>query len=167
SVVNNFVSHVMNENTGNAFNQTTSAAGIRIGNAGSGHEIFHNSVHLSGIMNGSNGAALTSALIIGYAGTTDMVIRNNIFSNQISGGHTSSRHVSIAFLASLFSNYRLTIDNNAYFSGTAANSRLAQVGLSTGQGEYHAENFSSSDSSNSTNLRTYTYSLTSSSIHEN
>src|SRR5690606_10490090 len=169
-VINNFVMGVSNNNvTGNGFTATGASAGIRTITAGDNFKILHNSVHLTGTVSGTGGAMMTAALALWNANSNSdrTEIRNNIFSNQISGGHPDSRHVAVYLPSGMAPTYRVLLDNNAYFQGTAPNNRLLQVGANSSSRNYHPSNFSSSERSNSSSFRTYTYNLIPSSIHEN
>ena len=112
---------------------------------------------------------MTAALALWNANSNSdrTEVRNNILSNQISGGHPDSRHVAVYLPSGMLSTYRVLLDNNAYFQGTAPNSRLAQVGTNSTSGNYNAANFSSTERSNNLNFRSYTYNLIPSSIHQN
>ena len=77
-----------------AFNMTFGAAGIKV-NAGTGHKIYHNSVHLCGVLPGATSTDMIAALGVVTASSTGMDIRNNIFSNIMTGGNpTQDRHAA-------------------------------------------------------------------------
>jgi hypothetical protein len=97
-VRNNFVSGVINDQVAGTggFGSTFGAYGIRIA-SGTGHDIFHNSVHLYGALQGTVSTDLTAAFLMSAVGQTGVDVRNNIFSNQITGGNPAgTRHVAIA-----------------------------------------------------------------------
>jgi hypothetical protein len=169
-VINNFVMGVLNNNvTRNGFNPNDSAAGIRTVSSGVNHKIFHNSVHLTGEMQGSFGATLSAALALWVttANPERLEVRNNILSNQISGGHPDSKHVAIYLPSSLGWNYNAVIDNNAYFQGSASNSRLAHHGTNPSINSYLAENFNPNERVSQENFRTYSYGLIDDFLHQN
>ena len=168
-VRNNFVSGVINDQTTGtgAFGSTFGAYGIRAG-SGTGHKVYHNSVHLYGVLPGVTSTDLTAAFIIVAAAQTGMDVRNNIFSNQITGGNpTGTRHAVIALPSGATSAMNLTLNNNGYYQGTDANSRLAQVGFTFGAGEFLAENFDPTATTPATNLRAYTSTLSAAGTNDN
>ncbi|HEY0461476.1 MAG TPA: Calx-beta domain-containing protein [Pyrinomonadaceae bacterium] len=167
-VRNNFVSGVINDQTAGtgAFSTTFGAFGIRI--LGTGHKVYHNSVHLYGAMGGVTSTNLTAAL--GIVGTTQtgVDVRNNIFSNQITGGNpTGTRNVAVALPSGATSAMNLTINNNAYFVGADALNRLAQVGVTFGTGEYQAADFDPTQTTPATNFRAYTSTLSAAGTNDN
>jgi hypothetical protein len=138
-VRNNFVSNVLNDQTAGtgAFSTTFGAFGIRI--LGTGHFVYHNSVHLSGALQGTVSTNLTAALAIVGTTQTGLDVRNNLFSNQITGGNptgTSVRHPVVFLPSGGTSAMNLTWNNNGYFEGLDPKSRLAQVGTTAGAGEF-------------------------------
>lgn len=158
TIRNNFVSGVSNRQSdaGTALNLTSAAVGIRIG-LGSGHQILHNSVHLFGIQVGSEEENLTAAFALVPTTVTNLNVRNNIFSNQMSGGNpTGTRHVAI-FVPDAGSSIGLALNNNAYYQGTATNSRMARRGTDMFDPavEYQAANFNPSATTPSTNFRAH------------
>ncbi|HEX8250183.1 MAG TPA: Calx-beta domain-containing protein, partial [Pyrinomonadaceae bacterium] len=168
-VRNNFVSGVINDQTTGtgAFGTTFGAYGIRVA-AGTGHQIYHNSVHLYGMMPGVTSTNLTAAFLIVANTQTGLDVRNNIFSNQITGGNpTGTRHVAIALPSGGTSAVNLTLNNNAYYQGTDANSRLAQVGTTFGTGEFLAENFDPTSTTPASNFRAYTSTLSAAGTNDN
>jgi hypothetical protein len=115
-VRNNFVSGVINDQTAGtgAFGSTFGAYGIRIA-SGTGHQVYHNSVHLYGVLGGTVSTDMTTAFCITATTLTGIDVRNNIFSNQITGGNpTGTRHPAIALPAAGTSAMNLTLNNNAY-----------------------------------------------------
>jgi len=158
---NNFVSGVMNTQTatGGAIGVTTSVFGIRIG-AGTGHQVYHNSVHLYGAMAGSAGQNLSTAFAVATSGLTGLNVRNNIFSNQITGGSaTDTRHVSIS-LPDIGSSLNLTLNNNAYYQGGAANSGIANRGYRLDAvDQFYAVDFNAGATTPATNFRAYSSTL--------
>jgi hypothetical protein len=167
-VRNNFVSGVINDQTAGtgAFSTTFGAFGIRI--LGTGNKVYHNSVHLYGVMPGSVSTNLTAALCIVGTTQTGLDIRNNIFSNQISGGNpTGTRNVAVALPTGGTSAMNLTLNNNAYFAGGDALNRLAQVGVTFGTGEFLVGNFDPTSTTPATNFRAYTSTLSAAGTNDN
>ena len=90
---------------------------------------------------------------------TGMDVRNNIFSNIMTGGNPTSpntRLVAIFLPSGATSAMNLTWNNNDYVEGTDANSRMAQVGTTAGTGEYLAANFDPNNITPPSNFRAYT-----------
>ena len=137
---------------------------------GTGHKIYHNSVHLCGAIPGATSTDLTAAFLIVSTTSTGMDVRNNIFSNIMTGGNptqTNTRHVAIYLPSSGTSAMNLTLNNNDYVEGTDANSRMAQVGTTAGSGEYTAANFDSNSTVPATNFRAYTSTLSAAGTNDN
>lgn len=169
TVQNNFVSGVINNQTAGTggFGTTFGAYGIRVA-SGTGHKIYHNSVHLYGAMPGTTSTNLTAAFLVIATTQTGMDVRNNIFSNQIAGGNpTGSRNVSVYLPSAATATMNLTINNNAYFAGSDALNRLAQVGATFGTGEYLVGNFDPTSTTPATNFRAYTSALSAAGTNDN
>ena len=158
-VQNNFVSGVINSQVAGTggFGTTFGAYGIRVA-SGTGHKVYHNSVNLYGAIPGAISTNLTAAFLVAATTQTGMDVRNNIFSNQITGGNTGNpgtRNVAVYLPSGGTSAMNLTLNNNAYFAGTDANNRLAQVGATFGTGEYTVGNFDPTSTAPATNFRAY------------
>jgi hypothetical protein len=162
TVRNNFVSGVTGDVTGGtAFSTSFGLFGIRVA-AGAGHAVYHNSVNMTGVRQGSASATslLSAAFGITSAGLTDCDVRNNVFANTQSGGASSLAYVSVYLPPSATSAMFLTWNDNAYFSGTTAASQgIAQVGTTPGTGFYLAGGFNPRSTTGVTNLRAYTSAL--------
>lgn len=168
-VQNNFVSGVMNDQTAGtgAFGTTFGAYGIRVA-SGTGHKVYNNSIHLYGPLAGVTSTDLTAAFMITSTTLTGVDVRNNIFSNQISGGSpTGTRNVALYLPSAGTSAMNLTDNNNAYYAGTDALNRLAQVGATFGTGEYLVANFDPTSTTPATNLRAYTSTLSAAGTNDN
>lgn len=168
-VQNNFVSGMMNDQTAGTggFGTTFGAYGIRVG-GGTGHKVYHNSVHLYGALGGTVSTDLTAAFMVVATTQTGLDVRNNIFSNQITGGNpTGTRHVSIYLPSAATVAMNLINNNNAYFAGTDALSRMAQTGATFGLGEYLAANFDPTATTPATNFRAYTSTLSAAGTNDN
>ena len=174
TVRNNFVFDVRNDQTAGtgAFGTLFGAYGIRIA-AGTGHRIYHNSVHLFGVLPGAVSTNLTVAFIITANTQTGIDVRNNIFSNQLTGGNptgASTRHAVLFLPSAATATMNLTINNNAYYQGPNATgplSLLAQVGGTAGTGEFFAVNFNPGATTPATNLRAYTSTLSAAGTNDN
>ena len=133
-VKNNFVSNINHDMTGGAaFSTTFGVFGIRVG-AGTGHQIYHNSVNLYGAHTGTAAASLLSAAFAIVATTsTGCDVRDNIFANNITGGTTSIAHVSVFLPSGGTSAMNLTWNNNSYYFGTDASRQgIGQAGTTAG-----------------------------------
>ncbi len=88
--------------------------GIKL-TGGSGHKLYHNSVHMTGAvpLTGSN-PGMTSALCISVSPLSGLDIQNNIFSNQMTGSFANSRFYTV-FVPNGYSFLGSIIDHNAYF----------------------------------------------------
>lgn len=175
SVANNFISGVINSqgSSGGDFGLTNSAVGIRIAD-GNNHQILHNSVHLYGNISGTAGNNMTAAFGVNTASRIGMDVRNNIFSNQTSGGGTNlsdnfTVHTVLA-LPSGTSPMNMNLNNNAYYQGSNVNSRLAKRGFFTNiesEDLFIASNFNSGSISPASNLRSFTEGLRSGGANDN
>ncbi|MES2779154.1 MAG: BNR-repeat neuraminidase N-terminal domain-containing protein [Bacteroidota bacterium] len=155
---NNMVSDVLQDMSVGSFGTTYPIAGIKI-SSGTGHKVYHNTVHLSGITLGAGAAANQTsnfAFCLTSTTLTGCDVRNNIFSNMISGGNNTSAHTSIFLPTGGTIAMNLTLNNNAYFCGTNDSMQgIAQVGTTTA-GFYKQANFNSIAVTPGTNLRAYT-----------
>ncbi len=171
---NNFIFDVRNDQTAGtgAFGTTFGAYGIRIA-SGTGHKVYHNSVHLFGVLPGAVSTNLTVAFVITANTLTGIDVRNNIFSNQLTGGNpvaNNTRHAVIFLPSAATVAMNLTINNNAYYQGpsiTGALSLLAQVGTTAGTGQFFAADFNPSITTPATNLRAYTSTLSAAGTNDN
>lgn len=175
---NNFVSDInMNMTGGLAFSTTFGVVGIRIA-GGTAHKVYHNSVNLFGPLLGtSTTTILTAGFCITVTAITGVDVRNNIFANTMTGGTTGVAHVSMSLPSSGTVAMNLTINNNDYFSGiTAGQSGIAHaggtytsppVGPPSYAGLYTAALFNPADTTATTNLRTYTNTLSTAGTNDN
>lgn len=163
---NNFISDVNQDWSGAAaFSTTFGTFGLRI-NAGTGHKIYHNSINLFGTA--ANVDSLLSAAISINTALTGIDVRNNILSNTITGGTTSIAHVSLWLPSGATSAMNLTLNNNAYFSGTdAARQGIGQAGTTAGVNFYIAGNFDPTMTSPASNMRAYTSTLSAAGTNDN
>lgn len=97
--------------------------GIRI-TGGTNHKIYHNTVHLYGAFANLTSSDISSALMITSNTVTGLDIRNNIFSNIMTGGGATTKSYAIyAVTGTTFG----TINYNNYYAG-GANARLGFLG---------------------------------------
>ena len=162
-VQNNFVSDIRNDQTAGTggFGTTFGAYGIRVA-SGTGHKVYFNSVHLFGVLPGAVSTDLTAAFMIVATSQTGCDVRNNIFSNQLTGGNPTAntvRHTCVFLPSGATVAMNLTWNNNGYYQGPSAvdpKSELAQVGTTAGSGEYYAVNFDPGSTTPPSNFRAYT-----------
>ena len=170
TVRNNFIYDLNHDMTGgNSFSSIYGVFGIRLA-LGNSHKIYHNTVSLSGAMQGASSSTnLTAALVVLLATQRNIDIRNNIFSNTISGGTTGIAHVGICLPPGMTSTSNITINNNAYYCGTDATRQgIAFIGSTySASSLYAASAFNASSTSPSTNLRSYTSTLTAAGTNDN
>jgi len=132
---------------------------------GTGHRVYHNTVSLSGSLFGTNTAAdNTACLMISGTGITGVDVRNNIFSNTISAA-TAVVNACLQLPSGASSTMNLTLNNNAYYTGTASNhyTAILQATFSS----YLASNFSANSVSPALNFRSYTSTLSASGNNDN
>jgi hypothetical protein len=162
TVRNNAVSGVTGDiSGGTAFSTAFGLFGIRVA-AGASHEVYHNSVNMTGVRQGTASATslLSAAFGITSVGLTDCDVRDNVFASTQSGGASNLAYVSVYLPSSGSEAMFLTWNHNAYFSGTNATSQgIAQVGTTPGTGFYRASGFSPQSTEGGSNLRAYTSTL--------
>ncbi|MGZ4033284.1 MAG: T9SS type A sorting domain-containing protein [Bacteroidia bacterium] len=169
---NNFVGQCLNSQVaGNStFVTSKGAAGIRI-LAGTGHQIYHNTVHLTGAIAGSSGKNIVAAFEITSTASTGLDVRNNIFSNQTTGGNPTLYNtvlVSIFLPSGGTSAMNLTLNNNTYYQGTLNRSGIAQIGtVAAAANFYLAGNFNPATIAPASNLRSYTKNLSATGTNDN
>ncbi|MEP6820984.1 MAG: hypothetical protein ABI946_01395, partial [Chthoniobacterales bacterium] len=167
-VRNNFVSNVIADSgTGGFYSTTFNGAGIRVA-AGLNHQIYHNSVNMTGTITGTT-AEISAAFMITASSLTGIDARNNIFVNtQISSVATSAL-VSANLPSGGSSAMNLTLNNNDYWNGAApaANNGVGQVGTTSGTGFYTQANFDPTMTSPPANFRSYTSTLSAAGTNDN
>ena len=150
--------------------------GIRI-LTGTGHPVYHNSVNMYGTLTGGASCTLAACLGVVSTASTGMDIRNNIFSNTLTGGGASTALVSVYLPVSGTSAMNLTWNNNAYFTGSTAGVHgVAHVGTTytavpagptTFAGLYTAANFDRFAVTPNSNFRAYTSTLSAAGTNDN
>ncbi len=169
SIKNNSIINVHNRCGGTGVPNTRGAFGIRI-SGGSGHYIYHNSIHQFGAQNTNSGTGINLVTSLGIIADvyTGLNIRNNIFSNRMTGGNSITRFVNVHLPSGGTSSMNLTLNNNAYYGGKQSNSKLAHVGTSISGGtSYATTDFNPNSTSPSNNFRSYTSTLSGSSLNDN
>lgn len=176
-IKNNFIWDINQDMSGGAaFSTSFAIQGIRIA-SGTNHKIYHNTIYLSGAMMGGTANSLSSApLGIAATSNTGMDIRNNIFVNTMtSGSSTNVANVCMLLPSAGTSAMNLTINNNAYYTGTVAGVHGIAHGGTTytatvstaGTGLYTVGNFNAAATTPVTNLRNYTNALNTVSGNDN
>ena len=170
SIINNSVSQIRHVMTGGgAFSTTFGVFGIRVA-AGLNHKVLQNSVNLFGAYTGTaNSSLLSAALAITGTGLTGCDLRNNLLSNTITGGTTSISHVSLFLPSGGTSAMNLTLNNNAYYSGTTVGAAgICQVGTTYSLANlYLASNFDPNVIVPASNLRAYSSTLSAAGTNDN
>ncbi|MBK6343552.1 MAG: T9SS type A sorting domain-containing protein [Flavobacteriales bacterium] len=159
TVRNNCIRDVKNSQVAGtgAFSTTFGVFGIRIGTS-VGHSVLHNTVHLSGAIPGVISTDLTACLGIVGTGQTGCDVRNNIFSNVLTGGNPtgfSTTHTCIYLPSGGTSAMGLTLNNNAYYVGSTPWSLLGKAGTTVLTLQYTAAAFDASTIVPAANLRSY------------
>lgn len=109
SIVNNEISDILTSNWSMS-STIYNAFGIRIDNTANNLKIYFNSVHLSGTPATGVNTSTSAAFYIAQTGATGLDIRNNVFSNNMTGKVSGSKHYALwgagSFPGALF-NYNL------------------------------------------------------------
>ncbi|HEX8069958.1 MAG TPA: Calx-beta domain-containing protein [Pyrinomonadaceae bacterium] len=167
-VRNNFVRNItLNTTSGGFYSTTFNATGIRVA-LGTGHQIYHNSVNLTGTITGAT-PTITCGLMITATTITGVDARNNIFVNSLTNGSATSAHVAVFLPSGGTSGMNLTLNNNDYFNSAAptAQQGVGQVGTTAGTGFYTQANFDPSTTAGATNFRNYTSTLSAGGANDN
>ena len=140
-IANNLIYDISTD--GEASSVTNNPFGIRI-NGGTNHKVYHNSVNLFGsfLASTSTGADFSAPLIISSSSVTGVDIRNNIFSNSMTGPSASTKAYAIYAVSGVV--FGTINKNNYYASGTygvlgyfaSDKTTLAAWKLATGQDLY-------------------------------
>ncbi|HRE41666.1 MAG TPA: hypothetical protein PLG90_10045 [Ignavibacteria bacterium] len=159
TIQNNFVSDLNHDmSSGGAFSTTFGLFGIRLG-VGSNHKFYYNTVHLYGTRFGTpNPDLLSSCFAIISNSQTGLDVRNNIFSNVMTGGTTNIAQTSIFLPTGGTSSMNLLMNNNGYYSSLVTGGGLAQVGT-TELNIFPIADFNKNTITPATNLRAYTSTL--------
>jgi len=109
-IINNVIYNIRTANY-TWMSYETNPFGIRLCD-GTGHQILFNSINLYGEQNEGQSASMTACLISVSENINQLDIRNNVFSNSLTGNEgTLSYAIYIAGSSSVFSN----INNNDYY----------------------------------------------------
>jgi hypothetical protein len=150
-----------NSNTGFSFG----VRGISIA-GGTGHQIYYNSISLSGSMlTGGTSADVTTCLSITGTGQTGIDVRNNILSNTMTGGNGAMVHTCLQLPSGGTSAMNLTLNNNAYFSTSGSTNYILTTGSTLNT--YTAANFNPGSITPATNSRSYTSTLSAAGTNDN
>lgn len=168
SIINNSISDVNAPlNNFSALTTQYGPFGLRI-NGGINHKVYHNSINLSGaLLAGSTSYSSSSAFLISSSASTGIDVRNNIFSNTLTGAPTGSSITAIMLPSGATSTMNLTINNNAYYQGNGVGAAVAQIGTTSGTGVFLASNFNAGAITPASNLTSYTSTLSASGTNDN
>ncbi|HRH71388.1 MAG TPA: GEVED domain-containing protein [Flavobacteriales bacterium] len=178
TLTNNCVSDV-NQNIagGAAFSLGFGMIGIRV-NSGTGHAVYHNTVSMSGaVLTGAGTSVLATCFGILGTGQTGINVRNNLFSNTMSGFAATSAAVCVWLPQSGTSAMNLTLNNNGYFTGSTGGLHgVAHVnttylatpaGAATYAGLYAAADFNPALTTPNANFRAYSSVLSAAGTNDN
>ena len=151
NINDNSVVEVLNVGT-SSFTGSFNCVGIKLA-AGLNHKVYHNSVNLFGAST-STATNSIACLEISASSQTGIDIRNNNFSNKVTGGNASE---AIVCLFTPFANAAMTLtqNNNAYFSTVGTQQGIAFAGSSSWNvaNLYTAANFNPGATTPATNYR--------------
>jgi subtilisin-like proprotein convertase family protein len=152
-IQNNFI-YGLNTIFGNSnFGTAFGIRGVRIA-SGTGHKIYHNTVSLSGAtLAGGSAADVAACLTITSNAVTGADVRNNIFSNTMTGAFTGSTVTCLQLPSALTSAFALTLNNNTYYS---AGSVLSTTSGTAVANTYTVSGFSPAATTPAANPRAYT-----------
>jgi PKD repeat protein len=158
TIQNNFIAEVLNIGSA-SFGNSYNANGILLA-GGNNHKVYYNSVNLFGVST-SVGSNSINCLSISASTQTGIDVRNNIFSNTVTGGASTDAHTCVFLPFTASATMLLTLNNNAYFSGTVAASGIAFAGASSFAiaNLYTAANFNPGAITPATNFRSFSTAL--------
>jgi hypothetical protein len=159
AIRNNFISNIMNVGSG-SFNFTGNANGILISSGGS-HKIYFNSINLYGTST-ATGTNSINCLSVSSNTFQGIDIRNNIFSNTVTGGAANNVHACLFFPFGISASMGLILNNNAYYTGnTAGLSGIAFAGsvFYSAPALYTVANFNPQLTTGATNWRNFSSGL--------
>ncbi len=154
TISNNFIQNVLN--TGSlSFSTTYGAQGIFV-STGNNHNIYHNTVSLTGTDAGSGN--IIACLSFAGVTTTGCDVRNNIFSNTCTSSSTTSSFVGVYFTTAPTAGMALIMNNNAYYTGSTSGLHgIGQVSTTKSAANlYTVANFNPALTTPATNWRAIT-----------
>ena len=163
TVQNNFVWDINMCPNNSATTTSFGAIGIRI-TSGTGHKVYHNTVSLAGPVFTSTNTDVTACFSLTSTTLTGVDVRNNVFSNTMTGGSATTPHMCIQLPTGGTSAMNLTMNNNALYQGGGA---LSVILGTTSPVYYTAANFSAGAITPSTNMRAYTSTLSAAGTNDN
>jgi hypothetical protein len=153
-----------------AFSVISGAFGILVA-SGSGHNIDYNTIHFTGAQPGSTNTSLIACIAIVNTTSTGINVRNNIFSNQLTGGNSTLYNTVFACVylpSGANSAMNLTWNNNAYYQGSLPYSGIAQVSIvGSAANLYKAANFIPGATAPANNFRSYSSTLSTAGTNDN
>ena len=159
SINNNFISGVLNDGS-LGFGNNSNANGILL-NSGIDHRVYYNSINLYGA-NGASSTNSINCLAITSSTQTGLDIRNNIFSNKVTGGGASNAHVCVFMPFAPSASMNLTLNNNGYYaSNTAGLHGVAFAGVAAYNAAniYTVGNFNPLTTAGANNFRNFSAAL--------
>ena len=108
-ISNNFISDIVTANYSSA-STLWNPFGIRI-NGGTGHKIWHNSIHMYGAPANGSSPSMSAALLVTTSAVTGLDVRNNVFVNKMTGLAGSKAYAIYIASGTTFNK----IDYNDYF----------------------------------------------------
>ncbi len=117
TIQNNFIAEVLNIGSA-SFSTSFNANGILL-LGGINHKVYHNTVNLFGVST-SVGSNSINCLAISASSQTGIDVRNNIFSNTVTGGAATDAHTCIFLPFAASASMLLNLNNNAYYTGNIA-----------------------------------------------
>ena len=160
TIQNNFIAEVLNIGSG-SFGNSFNANGILLA-AGINHKVYHNTVNLFGVST-SVGSNSINCLAITTASTqTGIDVRNNIFSNTVTGGAATDVHTCVFLPFTASASMLLNLNNNAYYTGSIAGKSGIGFGGTTAYAAanvYNVANFIPGSTTPATNWRSFSSAL--------
>ncbi|GEM_PF-2997291 len=136
-LINNEISGVFTNNA-SATTAVTNAFGVRFG-AGTGHKLFHNSIHMFGEYTNTNNTVAGSAGVSISSTSVTLEMRNNLIVNKITTNATGNKNMMGIWMASSYPLANLVSENNNIVLGPGTDTTLyiiAKVGTTFGSGNY-------------------------------
>ena len=159
TIQNNFIAEVLNIGSG-SFDNSFNANGILLA-AGINHKVYHNTVNLFGVST-SVGSNSINCLAITASTQTGIDVRNNIFSNTVTGGVATDVHTCVFLPFTASASMLLNLNNNAYYTGTIAGKSGIGFGGATSYAAanvYNVANFIPGSRTPATNWRSFSSAL--------
>lgn len=161
-ISNNFIYGINAVQNNSATGTTFGVRGIRIA-SGTNNKVYYNSIALSGAMLGSS-TDVSAGVTVTSTSLTGTVIQNNIISNRMTGS-AASVMLCVQLPSGGTSAMNLTMNNNVYYSNTAAANQY--ILGTTSSVFYTAANFNPAAVTPANNSRSYTSTLSAAGTNDN